>query len=248
MITVGGDRSHWMLGGAVALTAHAAVLGGVLLAKGAVPDAIVEDPVVLVELPPQAGPAAVSKPQPEQPVEPDYTPPQPVDPVIEAPQVDKPLPREFVATPPPKPPVPRPVVSAPPPQPVAAPQPIRTAMATIPGGTDTGKAETAGNDPKAKREEADYYAMLSAHLNRKKQYPKEAKKAREQGVVTVRFTVHSDGSITAASIRKSSGHALLDQATLDLMQRVAPLPRFPKSMTRDSVTISLPIDYSLRTR
>ncbi len=66
--------------------------------------------------------------------------------------------------------------------------------------------------------------------------------------MTVRFTVLADGRISASSIRTSSGHDLLDQATLDLMQRVAPLPKFPRSMTKDSVTISLPIDYSLRTR
>jgi len=88
---------------------------------------------------------------------------------------------------------------------------------------------------------------LSAHLNKRKRYPTEAKKARQEGIVTVRFTVHRDGSIAGATIRKSSGHDLLDAATLDLLERVAPLPRFPKSMKRDSVTLSLPIDYSLQT-
>ena len=119
--------------------------------------------------------------------------------------------------------------------------------AIAPAGS-TGTAATPGDDPKAKREEVDYYSLLSAHLNRKKRYPSEAKKARQQGVVTVRFTVHADGRISGSSIRTSSGHDLLDQATLDLMERVAPLPRFPRSMTRDRVTISLPIDYSLRTK
>ena len=124
----------------------------------------------------------------------------------------------------------------------------RAALATTPAGSGTGTAATPGDDPKAKREEADHYSLLSAHLNRKKRYPSEAKKARQQGVVTVRFTVHADGRISGSSIRTSSGHDLLDQATLDLMERVAPLPRFPRSMTRDRVTISLPIDYSLRTK
>ena len=137
---------------------------------------------------------------------------------------------------------------APAPQPTTSARPARNALAVAPEGSGTGTAATAGDDPKAKREEADYYALLSAHLNRKKRYPSEAKKARQQGVVTVRFTVLADGRISASSIRTSSGHDLLDQATLDLMQRVAPLPKFPRSMTKDSVTISLPIDYSLRTR
>jgi protein TonB len=32
-----------------------------------------------------------------------------------------------------------------------------------------------------------------------------------------------------------------------LLQRVAPLPRMPASMQRESVTITLPIEYSLTT-
>ena len=204
MIDIGAGRSHWMLGGGFAIAGHAAVLAGVLLVNTGPVEPPVEDPVVLVELPPQAAPApapAVLQPVQQQA---DYIPPQTLPP--------------------------------------------RAALATTPAGSGTGTAATPGDDPKAKREEADYYSLLSAHLNRKKRYPSEAKKARQQGVVTVRFTVHADGRISGSSIRTSSGHDLLDQATLDLMERVAPLPRFPRSMTRDRVTISLPIDYSLRTK
>ena len=228
MIDIGAGRSHWMLGGGFAIAGHAAVLAGVLLVNTGPVEPPVEDPVVLVELPPQAAPApapAVLQPVQQQA---DYVPPQTLPPRVEAPRVNAPLPREFVATPPPPPP--------------------RAALAIAPAGSGTGTAATPGDDPKAKREEADYYSLLSAHLNRKKRYPSEAKKARQQGVVTVRFTVHADGRISGSSIRTSSGHDLLDQATLDLMERVAPLPRFPRSMTRDRVTISLPIDYSLRTK
>jgi len=228
VIDIGAGRSHWMLGGGFAVAGHAAVLAGVLLVNTGPVEPPVEDPVVLVELPPQAAPApapAVVQPVQQQA---DYVPPQILPPRVEAPRVNAPLPREFVATPPPPPP--------------------RAALAIAPAGSGTGTAATPGDDPKAKREEADYYSLLSAHLNRKKRYPSEAKKARQQGVVTVRFTVHADGRISGSSIRTSSGHDLLDQATLDLMERVAPLPRFPRSMTRDRVTISLPIDYSLRTK
>ena len=106
---------------------------------------------------------------------------------------------------------------------------------------------TPGNDPKARQQEADYFALVSAHLNRRKQYPVEARKARQQGVVTVRFTVDRNGNVSNTSIKRGSGHDLLDRATLDLLLRVAPLPRMPASMQRESVTLSLPIDYSLRT-
>jgi len=116
-----------------------------------------------------------------------------------------------------------------------------------PTGTGTGASATPGNDRHAKRQEADYFALVSAHLNRRKVYPAEARQARQQGVVTVRFTVDRNGSVSNAAIKRGSGHEVLDRATLDLLQRVAPLPRMPASMARDSVTLSLPIDYSLRT-
>nr|WP_237489211.1 energy transducer TonB [Tsuneonella aeria] len=138
-----------------------------------------------------------------------------------------------------------PSVSAPPvaSAPASRPAPVQNA----PARDAPGKSANDGDNPRAKQQEADYFAQLSAHLNKRKRYPTEAKKARQQGVVTVRFTVHADGSVTGSAIRRSSGHELLDQATLELLQRVAPLPRFPKSMTKPSITLSLPIDYSLQT-
>ena len=117
----------------------------------------------------------------------------------------------------------------------------------MPAGTGSGASATLGNDPRARQQEANYFALVSAHLNRRKVYPAEARQARQQGVVTVRFTVDRSGGVSAVSIKRSSGHDLLDRATLDLLQRVAPLPRMPASMERDHVTLSLPIDYSLRT-
>jgi protein TonB len=243
------DRSSWMMGGGVAVAGHAVVLAGVLLLGSKMPREIVEEPVVLIELPPLAAPAPAAHTQlPTVQPEPETPQPDTFKPRVEAPQVRAPLPQQLVAAAPSSPPLPRARSAPPVSQPVTPVQPPRNASAITQVDSGTGTAATPGDDPKAKREEADYYALLSAHLNRKKHYPSDARKARQQGVVTVRFTVRADGSITASSIRKSSGHALLDQATLDLMQRVAPLPKFPKSMTQDSVTISLPIDYSLRTR
>ena len=242
------ERTTWLWGACAALTGHIAVLGGVLALGVSDPRPVVEDPVVFLELPPQSSAASASiAQQPVERVMPEIAQPATVRPPVEAPKVRVPLPREIVAVSPA--PTPPPIVrtTASLAEPVAAPQPSRPAPAVATEGTDKGTSPDAGSDPEAKRQEANYYALLSAHLNRKKRYPSEAKKARQEGVVTVRFTVLPDGRIRESTIRKSSGHTLLDQATLDLMQRVAPLPKFPKSMTKSSVTISLPIDYSLRT-
>lgn len=235
------DQRHWPLAGTVALAAHVGVAALVLAwARPAEPP--LPEPVVLVELPPQgaAAPAAVAQQAAEQ-RQPEITAQEPEIPPIDIPPVRASLPSSPVTLPPP-----------PPSQPVRATAPAAAAapanpVAVAPAGTGTGASATPGNDPRAKRQEADYFALVSAHLNRRKVYPAGARQARQQGVVTVRFTVDRNGNVSGVSIKRSSGHELLDNATLELLQRVAPLPRMPSSMQRDSVTLSLPIDYSLRT-
>ncbi len=234
------DRRQWSVAGAIALSVHVAVAALVLAwVRPAEPP--VPEPVVLVELPPEGAPApAVAAQEPVVQPQPDYAPQTAVAPPVDIPPVRAPLPSNPVTLPPPAAKPAQPAASTPA---AAAPAPA----AVVPSGSAAGAGTVPGNDPRAKRQEADYFALVSAHLNRRKVYPPEARKARQQGVVTVRFTVDRNGSVSGTSIKRSSGHDILDQATLDLLQRVAPLPRMPSSMQRESVTLSLPIDYSLRT-
>lgn len=235
-------RHTWLGSGAAVLAAHVAV-GAVLIwatVRTIVPPP--EEPVVIVELPPLSA-MPVPQAAAQQVVEQDQPQPALVRPTvtpIEAPQVAAPLPREVVAA---SPPAPQPARSERTTQATAASTPAAAATSATTATLST----VAGNDPRARQQEADYFSLVNAHLARNKRYPREARQARQQGVVTVRFTVARDGTVSNASIRTSSGHDLLDQATLDLLQRVSPLPRFPRSMTRDSVTLTLPIEYSLRT-
>jgi periplasmic protein TonB len=227
------ERRLWSASSGLALALHVGVATLVLAwARPVRPP--VPEPVVLVELPPESPPALatqqpVAQAQPEAALQ-QQTPTPPID----IPPVAAPLPREIVTLPPPLPV--RAAETA-----TTAPSPTEVRVAR----TET--ATTPVTEAKARKQEADYFALVSAHLNRRKTYPAEAKQARQQGVVTVRFTVDRNGNVSGTSIKRSSGHAVLDQATLSLLQRVAPLPRMPASMQRDSITLSLPIDYVLRT-
>lgn len=239
--TMADERLRWSMAGGIALAAHL-LAGAAVFSLSRASEPPVPEPVVLIELPPEAAAAAVSAPQPAEQPQPDYVPPQTLIPPVDLEPVNAPLPKDPVVLPPP-PPV---QLRRSAPVAVAAPAALNP-IAVSAKGAGTGTNATPGNDPKARAQEADYFALISAHLNRKKRYPKEAKKALQEGVVTVRFTVHRDGAVSDVSIKRSSGNDILDQATLDLMQRVAPLPRMPASMKRDSVVLSLPIDYSLKT-
>ena len=238
-IATSSDRRLWLGAGAGALLGHVALvaLALMLVRHVAAPD---PEPVVMIELPPMTAPVvqqAQAKAQPQALM----TPPRTIEPPVSAPRVDVPLPADV--TPLPAPP-PRPL----PPAPVALPEPAPSAAVSATPAAVAAPQQSAGSDdPKARRQELDYFRTLSAHLNRKKVYPAEARQARQQGIVTVRFTVDRAGNVSAVSIKQSSGHMILDDATLSLLLRVAPLPPMPASMHRDRITLSLPIDYSLRT-
>jgi protein TonB len=239
------ERRQWGLAGGVALAAHI-VIGALALSWVRPAETPLPEPVVLVELPPEAAPAPtipVAQPaaQPQHAAPEPQAQAQPATPPIAIPPVRAPLPVNPVTLPAPAPV--RQTVASPAPAPAAA-----TPAATIPARSSSPAPSTVpGTNPRARQQEADYFSLVSAHLNRRKTYPVEARQARQQGVVTVRFTVDRNGGVSGTSIKRSSGHDVLDQATLALLQRVAPLPRMPATMQRDSVTLSLPIDYTLRT-
>lgn len=236
------EKRVWVLATGVALSAHSAAAALVLLWSQPAVISLPE-PVIMIELPPEAAPASVAATQQEiTPPQPDYTPPHVLTPPIDVPPVRAPLPKDPVTLPPVQQPVPvRQAVPVTPPATAAKP------VVTTPAGAGTGASAAPGSDPRAKRAEVDYFSLISAHLNRRKTYPADAKKARQEGIVTVRFSVDRNGNVSNVSIRKSSGHDILDAATLQLLQRVAPLPRMPAAMQRETVTVSLPIDYSLKT-
>lgn len=138
----------------------------------------------------------------------------------------------------PEPPeTPAPTVTTPEPQtPKAAPAARRA--------TGTAADRSAGGKAGDNR---DYFAELMAWLNKHKSYPREAKKEKQQGIVELQFTLQRDGTVTASSIKKGSGHALLDDAALAMLVAASPLPALPESMDRQQLTLVIPIEFSLIT-
>ncbi len=75
-------------------------------------------------------------------------------------------------------------------------------------------------------------------------YPNEAIRDRLQGTVVLRLEVDSTGQVTRVEVVQSSGHASLDQAAVDAVQRWhgQPARRFGKSISSKEV---LPIRFRL---
>jgi protein TonB len=92
---------------------------------------------------------------------------------------------------------------------------------------------------------ASWQSEVVSKLQRVKRYPRGAEERREQGVVTVAFTVSRSGGVLSRHIMRGSGHAELDQEALAMVQRAAPFPPFPPGMTQASAQLSAPIRFSL---
>ena len=239
------ERRPW--GGAlgVALAGHlAALAAGALLIHQRSPQP--ETPVMLIELQPLPRGNLVaaqlqSNPTPQLP-----QPAPPAGNPIDVPRVAVPDAADALTVPP-KAMIPA-VAAAVQSTPVALQARAAAPALAPPMSTAPVANPSIGDDPKARKAKANYYQVLMAYLARRKEYPAEARQARQQGIVTVRFTIDRQGNVSAVAIKRSSGFDALDVATVGLLRRVSPVPAIPAAMPRDTITVSLPIEYSLSTR
>jgi len=85
----------------------------------------------------------------------------------------------------------------------------------------------------------DWRGLLRGRIERAKQYPPEARRQGMEGTTEVQFQIAGDGSVADVTVVKSSGFALLDQASVQTIRRAAPLPFIPG-------VIRLSVSYRLR--
>ena len=253
---------HWLLPLAAAAGLHAAVALawlGTRVPASELGGAATEGIDVSLALAGAEAPAAPAEAMPEPAPQPAAPPPPPAAKPKLAPK-----------------PVARPVPAAAPVEPVATlpsePAPAASAETATTASTDTAEApipdpavssasaaprsggQAGGNagarsrfNGKPARNIRGYFGQISAWIDANKDYPTEVKKKKQQGTVVVRFTIGRDGQLLASTIKQSSGHVLLDQAALETLARAAPFPPIPEFVGRETLSIAVPIDYTLIT-
>jgi protein TonB len=120
-----------------------------------------------------------------------------------------------------------PAPAAPAPAAVAAPSAARGPVGPTPSAGDVTEAE-----PRYRS-------------NPPPDYPLASKRRREEGVVVLAVTIRADGSVAAVSIKRSSGHPLLDQAALDTVRRVWTFDPARAGGTPVSSTRDVPVRFTL---
>lgn len=81
-------------------------------------------------------------------------------------------------------------------------------------------------------------ADILGRIRRHQHYPVVARESGAEGAATVSFRVLPDGRLRGLRIKKTSGNAHLDDASLEAVRKAAPLPYLEK-------TLVLTIRYTL---
>lgn len=91
-----------------------------------------------------------------------------------------------------------------------------------------------------------YAAQLTAALRRRLRYPDVARGEGISGVATIRFTLERSGRIVSASLVRSTGSAVLDQAALVAAKPGSNLPAAPEAVPQQLLTFAVPLRFDLR--
>lgn len=115
----------------------------------------------------------------------------------------------------------------------------------IPAVTGTGAAAAAASHSDPVAIQNYLLGVLQSELARNLRYPALARERGWEGTVLVSVAVTADGTLTAARLLRSSGHALLDQASLSGLRRIHGLPVEGAQLGVDPVEVILPIRFRL---
>ncbi|MFQ7179352.1 MAG: energy transducer TonB [Sutterella wadsworthensis] len=215
-------------------------------ATAAEPAAVPEpepEPEPAAEPEPEQAAESELKPEPEPQPEPEPEPEPPLpapDPIPEPVEVVKPVRKVTVARRPPekRPEAKRPDRPRSPHAPeVAAPVPAAPAVAAAPAAAPAEPALlVVGRDGDPFLGEV-REAVLSTL-----ECPREARRMRRQGTVTVQFVIGPDGCVSGISVHEGSGHDMLDREACAAVARAASLWGSPGRTVR----IRMPVVFTLK--
>jgi TonB family protein len=118
-----------------------------------------------------------------------------------------------------------------------------------PRGDQRGGGTTAlavpGDGGRAGAEYGAYLALVRRRIQEVLRYPAAARRRGLTGSVHVEVTVEPSGRIAAVSLVTSSTHRLLDDAALEAVRALPPVP-FPPDVTPRALRVRLPIVFELR--
>jgi len=112
----------------------------------------------------------------------------------------------------------------------AGPEPGREGIPLGGGGKGPGAGQGEegtsrfSSVPKSPGDGGSVIAEIMRRIEKAKRYPRMARRMGTEGQATVRFRIKTDGKVEGVELLESSGSEILDQASLETVQRAAPFP------------------------
>jgi protein TonB len=129
----------------------------------------------------------------------------------------------------------------------------RASLAADTAPEQAGKPEDAasvapdeGSAIEAKRKIEAWQRKIFAHIVRHKRYPGEARAKALAGETLIAFTLDRQGHVANLRIARSSGHAVLDRAAIQVLERADPLPVPPVQLASQNLDFSVPMRFSAK--
>ena len=91
-----------------------------------------------------------------------------------------------------------------------------------------------------------YFSSLRKAIELAWNYPSQAVRRGQEGVVRLRFAIAADGTASRIKVMQSSGHRVLDVAIVDAIRLASPFSPLPKGIKSKQLTITGSFHYILR--
>ena len=102
----------------------------------------------------------------------------------------------------------------------------------------------AGGPSSSGAEYGVFLGRLRARVQQSLRYPLAARRRGLSGTVNVEIVIRPDGAISAVAVADSSSHAVLDDAAVETIRRLAPEP-LPRDVPPRTLRVRLPVVFAL---
>jgi protein TonB len=91
-----------------------------------------------------------------------------------------------------------------------------------------------------------YLALIRSLIDRRKEYPYQARRQGQEGSVLVRFTLTRQGSLAGEpALEKKSRHGRLNASAIEAVKSAAPYPPFPAEIADEEISLQVAVNFSL---
>jgi protein TonB len=91
-----------------------------------------------------------------------------------------------------------------------------------------------------------YAAMIRGLIDRRKEYPYQARRQNQEGSVQIRFILSRQGVLNGEPVmEKQSRYRHLNESALEAVKNAAPFPPFPEEIREEEMSFQVVVSFSL---